>query len=69
MRVETKNKVGHAMLVAAYWFVLLGIAGEFSTTTGQTNRDLPWFFLGWIAFGVWRVVKKYRHGRHEAGTP
>jgi hypothetical protein len=53
----------HVVLVVGWGLVLIGLAGEFSTTPGRDNALLPWLFLGWIAFGIWRVVKKYRERR------
>jgi fatty acid desaturase len=61
----TRDRIVHFALVAAWWLVALGLAGEFGTKQGQDNAALPWLFLGWIAFGVWRVVRKYRQRRAE----
>jgi hypothetical protein len=59
------KRVPHVLAVVAYWLVLIGLAGEFGTEQGQQNNLLPWIFLGWIAFGIWRVVRKY-HRRRQA---
>jgi hypothetical protein len=60
------DRAKHITLVVAWWLVLFGLAGEFGTEQGRNNGLLPVVFIGWIAFGVWRVVLKYRRRRREA---
>lgn len=62
------NKALHVALVAGWWLVLLRLV---SWKTDSRFSALVWLsiVLAWVAFGAWRVVKKYRRRRHEAQTP
>lgn len=57
------ERTKHVALVIGWWLVFFGLAGQFGTEQGRDNAVLPILLLGWIAFGVWRVVLKYRRRR------
>jgi hypothetical protein len=50
--------------IVAWWIVLFALMGEFSTQ--PDNPTLPYIFLAWIIFGVWRVVHNHREAKKAA---
>jgi membrane protein DedA with SNARE-associated domain len=62
---DERSSWGHWLSVALYWFVLLGLMGEFGSSNEavRENPMLPWMFLAVVAFGIWRVVRKWRKRR------
>jgi hypothetical protein len=55
----------HWFFVALYWLLLLDLLG-LATTENEVRGHNPrflWYFWAVVAFGIWRVVRKWRRNR------